>query len=388
MLGSRHPFSASQILHYYAFAGVSLLSDPVVAAMRAAIDLQASRGVGAMGAYLEGLARTKAEFGRLIGVDGRDVAWMGNTSNGVTAVATCRPWRRGDRILCFEGEFPANVTPWQVAAREHGLEVLFHSTTAFEADPDAALARVEDELRRGVALVAVSAVQFQSGLRMPIPELRRLTHAHGAELFVDAIQGAGVVPLDLGDVDYVACGGHKWLGGPVGTGFVAARPDRWAALEPRLAGWLSHVDGVKFLFEGPGHLRYDRPFRQGPAMFEAGGFNAVGAAGLGAAIEILAEIGVERIAAHVASILEPLEAGLVTRGFTSRRSTRPDQRSGILAVRPPEGFTAEVLSARLAKRGVATSTPDGWLRFAPHWPNGVDEVEPVLAAVDASLREG
>jgi hypothetical protein len=57
-------------------------------------------------------------------------------------------------------------------------------------------------------------------------------------------------------------------------------------------------------------------------------------------------------------------------------------RSGILAVRPPAGLDAAALARALRDRGVACSSPDGRLRFAPHWPNALDEVPRVLSALD------
>src|SRR6185369_9998242 len=111
------------------------------------------------------------------------------------------------------------------------------------------------ELLRGARLVAISAVEFQSGLRTPFAELAALCHAHGAELSVDAVQACGAVPIDVGamGIDYLACGSHKWMMGLPGAGFLYAAPGRVEALRPHVAGWLSHEDGLDFLFRGPGH---------------------------------------------------------------------------------------------------------------------------------------
>src|SRR5262245_1296445 len=91
------------------------------------------------------------------------------------------------------------------------------------------LEALEGELLRGaVRLVAVSAVQFQSGLRMPLQAMSRMCHVHGAELFVDGVQACGVVPVDVRaeGIDYLACGSHKWLMGLEGAGFLYVAPGR------------------------------------------------------------------------------------------------------------------------------------------------------------------
>src|SRR5262249_30545396 len=161
-----------------------------------------------------------------------------NTSRGMSDVALCFPWRRGDRVILFEGEFPANVTPWQRAAETFGLSIAWVPLSAFHdgaasgpkpragmaraiaSSEEAGLDRLRAELARGARLVAVSAVQFQTGLRMPVESMAALCHASGAEIFIDAVQCCGAVPIDAGasGVDYLASGSHKWLMGLEGAG--------------------------------------------------------------------------------------------------------------------------------------------------------------------------
>ena len=155
-----------------------------------------------------------------------------------------------------------------------------------------------------------------------------------------------------------------------------------------VAGWLSHEDGLRFLFEGAGHLRYDRPVKKSAHLVEGGAYNGLGLAGLEASVDLIVDLGVESIHGHVQDYLDPLEEGLRSRGFLSARAARPEARSGILSVRPPEGHTLQALQAALSERGVAVTIPDGWLRFAPHWPNDLGEVPRVLAALDEVLRDG
>src|SRR5699024_5338312 len=153
---------------------------------------------------------------------------VANTSAGVLAIAQGLDWHRGDRIVLFDGEFPTNVTPWQQAARRHDLELVWLRAEDFRADRAAALERFERELERGVRLVALSAVQFTTGQRMPLEAMGALCRAHGTEFFVDAIQAVGIVPLDVEamHVDYLASGSHKWLMAPEGIGFLYVAPER------------------------------------------------------------------------------------------------------------------------------------------------------------------
>jgi selenocysteine lyase/cysteine desulfurase len=186
-------------------------------------------------------------------------------------------------------------------------------------------------------------------------------------------------------VDYLVCGAHKWLMGMEGVGFLYARPERARALVPRTAGWLSHEDGARFLFAGPGHLRYDLPIKQSVQMLEGGSSSTVGFAALEAAIDPLLELTQAAIFAHLSRYNDSLESGVSARGFVSRRAARADSRSGILSFRTPADLPAADLVTELRARGVYASMPDGLLRFAPHFPNALSEIETVLGALDESI---
>ncbi|MCA9596095.1 MAG: aminotransferase class V-fold PLP-dependent enzyme [Myxococcales bacterium] len=382
-LSDRSLFPDLEAKVYANHAAVSPPSAPVVAAAQRALSDVARRGVGAVHDWVAQRTRLKGRLADLIGMQAEDVGLVSNTTRGVTDVALCFPWRSKDRVVVFAGEFPANVTPWQRAAELFDLEVRMLSTRSFEEDPEAGLAAVRAELEGGARLVAVSVVEFSTGLRMPTQELAALCHEYGAELFVDAIQALGVVPLNMREegIDYLTCGSHKWLMGLEGAGFVAIAPERVAALRPYVAGWLSHEQPLEFLFSGAGHLRYDRPIRKSADFLEGGAQNAVGFAALEAAVELIAGLGVPQVFAHVSAWLDALEPALVERGFQSRRSARPEQRSGTLSLLPPPGVDVTALHQRLTAAGVSCSMPDGLLRFSPHWPNASSEIDVILKAL-------
>ncbi len=390
-LGSRELFPNLRATAYLSHAAISPPSLTVQAAATRALDDHAERGVVAYMTWAEQRARLRERLARLIGAPPGAIALTSGTTRGISDLALCLPWREGDRVLLFEGEFPANVTPWQRAAASLGAKPHFLTLPAPGGATDIGgfLEQLERELRRGARLVAVSAVQFQTGLRMPLGEMARLCHAHGAEICVDAIQACGVVPLDVAqeDIDYLVCGAHKWLLGLEGAAFVYVRPELAASLVPRVAGWLSHEDGEQFLFQGKGLLRYDRPLKTSVAFLEAGSVNVVGAAALEAGVEMIQGIGVPAIFAHVERYLDELERGLVARGFVSLRSALATCRSGILSVDVPARVSAPELFARLRAQGIAVSLPDGYLRFAPHFSNSEAEIPAVLEAIDQNLAE-
>lgn len=383
-LGDRSLFPGLAARAYLNHSAISAPPITVKDTLAAYCDDYGRLGMQAFPLWNEKRARLREALARLIGAAPTDLAFVQSTTRGLCDIALCFPWKQGDRVILFEGEFPTNVTPWQRAAALFDVEVVFLPISDFERPGSPDFSRLEAELRRGARLCAVSAVEFQTGLRVPFEAMAALCHAHGAEICVDAIQACGAVPIDVGaaQIDYLACGSHKWLMGIEGAGFVYVRPDRVAGLRRNVAGWLSHQDGLSFLHEGRGLLRYDRPIKQGVDFLEGGNYPSTGLAALAASLRLIEAIGVPAIFEHANRYIDALEEGLKERGFTSLRSADPARRSCILGVRPPASESVIALHGALMARGVACSTPDGVLRFAPHWPNNQDEIPAVFSALD------
>ena len=388
--GDRRLFPHLKARAYLNHAAVSAPSAAVEQAITATLQAYRDEGFGAVMPHLEQRERLRTTLGRLVGASSDEIGFVANTTTGVIDIAHSFAWTPGDRIIVFRGEFPANVTPWQRAAERFGLELVFVELEGFFGPGSGpGLEDLERELRAGAAMVAVSAVQFQTGLPMPLAQIGALTRQHGAALFVDAIQACGVAPIDVGTmgIDFLTCGGHKWLMGVEGSAFVYVRHERARQLRPDLAGWLSHEDPVAFLTRGAGHLRYDRGFRANASQFEVGALNALGFAGLEASVDLLLELGIEAIHDHVRAYLDLLRPSLHERGWTLALHRDRSVGSGILSARPPAGLEVTALAEALRNQGIAVSTPDGWLRFAPHWPNDpVTEIPMILGAIDGATE--
>ncbi len=379
--GDRSLFPTLSSSIYLNHAAVSPLSTPVRWAAQSALDDLAAFGVGAVGPWMERRGQLRQQVAGWLGAQPDDIGFPPGTTRGIIDVALAIPWRSGDRIIVFDGEFPSNVRPWHEVAARFDLRV---TTLPLDDGLGALEAALADG---GVRLVAVSAVQFQTGLRMPIATMAERCHARGAELFVDAIQALGICPcgVELG-YDYLVAGTHKWLMGLDGLAIAYAAPRARERLRPMTAGWLSTEEPLRFLFEGEGHLRYDRPVRRSLDWMEGGVQTTAPFAALAASLSLLQGLGGDAVFAHAQAWHDAVEPALLSRGFTSARATDPAGRSGTLSVRPPPGAALAPLAQALGARGVAVSTPDGWLRLAPHWPNHVGEVEPFVAALDEALR--
>jgi selenocysteine lyase/cysteine desulfurase len=387
-LGDRALFPDLEGVAYLAHAAISPLSVPVGERIAEVTKDYSRGGMAGFARWAPGLRQIRQDLATLISAESTEIAFVANTTQGVIDIAFGLPWRKGDRVVLFDGEFPANVTPWQQAAEEFGLDLCWLSLDPFHRSVDEGLAELERALDRGVRIVAVSAVQYKTGLRMPLAEMAALCHKYGAEIFVDAIQALGATPLDVSwGIDYLSSGSHKHLMGPEGAGFLFVAQRCASTLKPRLAGWLGHKDPAAFLMGDEPKLRYDAPLTRGAQALEIGTSNVIGLAALGASIDLLNILGVPAIHAHVDAYLDQLEAGLVERGFCSHRAKAPALRSTLLSVTVPEDIRLSKLGAALRHQGVVCNTPDGLMRFAPHWPNAHDEVPEILAVTDRVLAD-
>lgn len=388
-LGSRDLFGGLEPLTYMNHAGISPPSILVKKAIGSWLADYQKRGAAAYPAWAAQRDRLRGKLAKLVGARSPDqIALTQNTTRGISDIALCLDFQAGDRVVLFEGEFPSNVTPWLRAQELFGLEVTMLDGRRLLGAEDEVMSELEAVLTAGkVRLVAISAVQFQTGLATPLAEIAAACRRHGALCFVDAVQAMGLVGLDVAatGIDFIACGAHKWLMGVEGAGFVYCSDEGLRRLHPRVAGWLSHEEPVGFLFEGPDRLRYDRPIRGDIRFLEGGNLSATAFAALEASLDAILEIGVSAIFDHVQAIHDAIEPRAVELGYRSLRSARPDRRSGTLGLLPPDGYDVISLHREIVRQGVACATPDGVLRFSPHWPNAIDEAEQVVLTLEHAL---
>ena len=322
--------------------------------------------------WQERLAAARQSAATLLGATPAEIAFTGNTSTGLALIAESFPWRSGDAVLVPVPDFPANVYPWQHLARR-GVTVRFVERRNGRLTAE----MVAAALRPDVRLLALSSVDYASGYAADLPAIGARCRRQDVILAVDAIQSLGVLPLDVraAGVQLLAAGGHKWLCGPLGSGLLYVAADLPVELAPALVGWKSVTE--------PEDFRLHFELRTDAARFEPGTVNYGGIFGLGRAIELLLEVGIERVRERVFSLVDLLAAGLQERGLEIATSLAAGERSGILCFTPPED--AKALFQALAGRQVTVALRDGRIRLAPHFYNDESDVERFFAALDELL---
>jgi selenocysteine lyase/cysteine desulfurase len=322
------------------------------------------------------LSDGRAKAARLIGADADEIALTTNTSFGLNLAARMLPLVPGDVALVSDQDFPANVFPWRrIADRGVRLEIIPRTPAGW---PDEA--RMQERMQDPrVKVLAVSHVEFHTGYRVDLDGLGRAARATGTFFVVDAIQALGHVSFDVRStpVDILACGAQKWLLSPWGSGFMYVRRGLIEQLESPLAGWNAYEGTENFstLVDYSGRLRTDA------RRFELWTLPYQDVLGMNLALELLHELGIDRIEAHVAAIGRPVREW-ARRAGVRLKSPEGARDSGIISLSAadlPGGIAA------LRGAGVATCVREGGIRLAPHCYNTIEEMERVVELLQSSM---
>ncbi len=371
----RAEFDADQDCVLLNNAGVAPMCRPARRAIERATR-ELTRGFFALDELFAEYGRARATYARLCGAAPRDVAMFHTCAAALSQVALGLPLHPGDELVLWDQEYPSNAYPWHEAARRSGAVVRL-----VPSEPDFSLRqeRLHAAITPRTRLVAVSWVQYQTGAVTDLLPLAQACRAVGAWLVVDAIQGLGVLPLDLTalGVDAVAGGTHKWLCGPLGHGFLALAPGRAAELRPLLHGAMT--------YGGPDdQVDPQRQALPDARRFEPGSPLLLGALGGAAAIEQLLALGLSHVQAAALQLSDQLIAGLRSRGARLLLPHGGNLRSPIVTFVPrgDEGQVDKIANG-LRNRRVACARRAGGIRLAPHAFNTDEDIARFFVALDA-----
>ena len=206
----------------------------------------------------------------------------------------------GDEIVISVMEHHANIVPWQMLRDEKGLVL---KAAPVSDDGEFLLDDFKKLLTQRTKLIAMTHTSNVLGTVTPAAEIARLAHSVGAKVLFDGSQAAVHSPVDVQaiDCDFYVITGHK-LYGPSGVGVLYGKEELLNAMPPYLGGgeMISKVTLAESTWAGL------------PNKFEAGTPMIAQAIGLGAAIDYILAIGMDRIAAHEQDLL-----GYTTQKLTS-----------------------------------------------------------------------
>jgi selenocysteine lyase/cysteine desulfurase len=309
--------------------------------------------------------------GRLLNSDPLDIAFIKNTSEGIGIVAEGFPWKPGDNVVTAAEEYPANIYPWMNLA-SRGVELRCLSSRGNRLSIDDIRAALDDRTR----VLSLSWVEYSSGYRNDLDALGELCRQRGIFFFVDAIQGLGVLPLDVQKtpIDGLAADGHKWLLAPEGAGIFYVRREWVDRLHAVGVGWNSVVGARDF-------SKIDFTLKPHAGRWESGTLNVGGIHALGASLEMLLGIGIPQIADRIIELTDDLCRKAMAAGLEVFSSREPGERSGIVSLLPPPGVEPRTLVRRCRDAGIVINLRGGRLRVSPHCYNTEDEIDRLVRSL-------
>ncbi|MBI3697642.1 MAG: aminotransferase class V-fold PLP-dependent enzyme [Acidobacteria bacterium] len=365
----RREFPVVKHWAYMNHAAVAPLSRRAAAAMQGTVEDVCRHGPAHYQHWEQVYASLRESSARMIGAAPEEIAIVKNTTEGLAVVANGLNWRPGDIVVGVEGEFPANFYPWQ-HLQNRGVEMRWVPQRG---------GRVEledlDRACRGARLLTISFVQYLSGFRIDLEAVGEICARHGCLFVLDAIQGLGVFPVDVrkARIHALSADGHKWLLGPEGCAILYVNSDLIPQVEPVELGWTS-------VARWRDYQSRDLTPRPGAARYECGTLNTVGCYGMLAAIELLLEVGIERIGERATTLSRRIAQGVAARGYELLTPPEGEAASGIVAFRK-DGVDAVETVKRLAAERIAVAPRSGWIRASPHFYVSEEEVDRLLAAL-------
>jgi selenocysteine lyase/cysteine desulfurase len=315
----------------------------------------------------------KAQFteliSRMINAPQENIALVPNTSAGLNILANGLVWKKGDRILLNDFEFPSNVIPF-LNLRRFGVEIDYVK----HRDGTISLEDIVEKIHPRTRILSISYVEFLNGFRNNLKTLGEICRKNDIIFSVDAIQGLGALQLDAQacGIDFLACGGHKWLMWPAGLGFAYIAPRIFEDIHPAQAGWLSLETPFDF-------FNYNQPFADTARRFEPGVFSTISIMAATATLDMMFEIGFNQIEEKILSNTQYLLSKVRDMGLRLFTDPTPKHLSGIVTFYHDR---AEELFEYLKEHKITVSLREGKIRVAPHFYNERSDLERFFQLVE------
>ena len=347
---------------YLDHAGVAPISLRVKTAIKKFLAESAEGGSFHYPVWAERIVEIRRACAQLINAGPDEIAFVKSTSHGLSIVAQGLDWKPGDNVLIYEKEFPSNIYPW-LNLRSKGVEV----RTIPSRDGRILFEDITRLISSRTRLLAISSVQFSNGFRIDLEKVGSLCRDKQVLLCVDAIQSLGMVPMDVKafHIDFLSADAHKWLLGPEGIGIFYCSNGLAGRLSPPLIGWKSVRN----------ELAFDRPeflLKTNCLRFEEGSMNLLGIFGLGAALDLLFEVGIEQIEQRVLDLGDLILQEAEKRGYRALTPVARHERGGNITV--SGDFDPARVRDALREKRIMVNARGGGIRVSPHFYNIEEEI--------------
>ncbi|GIF69457.1 putative aminotransferase YcbU [Asanoa ishikariensis] len=318
--------------------------------------------------WLERVGEARRRFAALIGAHIDEIAIVSSASEGAYQVASGLVWTPGDSVVTSDVEFPSIAHVW-LAQRQRHASVRYADTVGGFATVEGYDRAIDDSAR----LVSVPLVSYRHGQRLPLNEITTLARRRGAQVFIDAYQGAGIEPTNVGrlDCDYLVSGASKFLLGIPGVAFLYVRHGTRRDLDPQLTGWFGRVDPFSF---NARELDYSRTARR----YELGTPPVLAVYGAVAGMTLLSTVDQQALAVHITRLTGRLHRELTDLGEQIGSPASDESRGPQVAVRDDDPMR---LASYLTARRIVTSPRGTFVRLAIHYYNNDADIDAVVRAL-------
>ena len=355
----------------------------VVDAIKKRLDHELFEGAASPDVRAEGLEirdQAKQAVAKLLNASPEEICLTKNTTDGLNHVMNGITWQNGDEIVTCSLEHGSVLVPSHFQGLRHGVNV---KVLTLEPDEprDSILEKVQAALTERTRLVFLSHVEYSSGLRMPVKEIRQMIQNRGGRdvmLLLDGAQTAGHIALDMKDLDceFYSIPGQKWLLGPEGVGALYIREDMISQVQPH------HVAGRATVSN---HDPYRiEPITGSMDKFLMTSTSAALQAGMLEAINFVQGVGVDEIESRVLDLASSLKQGLAeVRGVTVISPLDRESSSGLVSfsvdgLEPTEAVSRLWERDRIVCRQVAFPA---CVRVSLHFFNTEEEVNQIVDSV-------
>ncbi len=312
--------------------------------------------------------KAKKEISKLINAEIDELAYTKNTTEGTSIIASGYPLGEGDNVVVVDQEDEANIFPWVNASIKRGFEIRIVETDGCTLTIDQVLDKVDSSTK----IVALSAVESSSGIRLDLAKLSAELKKRGVLLSVDGIQAIGRIDIDVkrDGIDFLSCGGFKGMMSGFGVGFLYCRKDLIPKVIPPYAG----SGSIEEVGDGHSPFRDIRDFKllDTSGRFEGGSFNTLGIILLGESAELINELGIKNIEENVLSLERQLRQVLAD--INNLKILESGEMASGMLVAYYDKKNYHPIEALIKKYNISMTHRPGYLRMVLGVHNDSDEV--------------
>jgi kynureninase len=314
--------------------------------------------------FIPEMRRVEALYATLIGAHPDEICLTPSVSNALSSIASCLTFDERNEIVLSRDEFPTDCHVW-LAQERRGAKVVRIDGKQSQDYAAAIGPRTQ--------IVSASRVSYLDGAMLDPYELGHSCAEHDVFYVIDDFHGSGVVPLDVHatGAQALVCGALKYLLGGPGIAFLYVRADVSPALEPTATGWFGQDDFFAF-----DNSKLDRATTAQRFAMGTPAPAAIYAAGAG--LELVGEVGVERIRERTVELTGYLIDAAIEAGFRVRTPRQAERRGAVVSFEVPD---AKRVLEQLLAAGIIVDERHGAIRACPHYFSSEDDIDALIRAV-------